>query len=603
MTPMKSSCAVQVELIAQRREARRLRALQEKASLQEERKKSAAVGSTIDDVRFSRMVELERRSMMESVESSSSDDDDVNATDVSTSAPRVAVMVRKRPLFDREATRGKQIDVITSLPRRGRLVVHEPKTTVDCSKRVESSVFEFDESFGEDATNDDVYARAVAPLVRLCLTGAEEGANATCFAYGQTGSGKTHTMSACYEQTARDLAVGCEENGLSMKVSFYDIYGGKCYDLLSNRAPCQALEDARGRTKILGLQEVTALNADEVLSLVERGMRCRKTSRTDGNATSSRSHAVFQVTLKSKLPKEEGIKRTPARLALVDLAGSERGADRGKLVDQRIRQEGAEINKSLLALKECIRALSVGNGVNGGAGGGALAAEPSFVGEQRVPFRGSKLTQVLRDAFIGKNSRTVLLAHVSPGHGHAEHTLNTLRYAIRLKDGVDGNVQKPTPPKSAARPQSPGSPLMSADPVSSPSSGESGDEYTHSPRAVDPERVKEAMDAHVRAADAVGRAGECLMARHLELADVAEEERSLLCDATSRAARVTKGKGSIDILEHYDYCDALEELLERRTAMEEGLKGAIEALRRAQADQMAASADLDWVEGRGDGDR
>jgi hypothetical protein len=120
---------------------------------------------------------------------------------------------------------------------------------------------------------------------------------------------------------------------------------------------------------------------------------------------------------------------------------------------------------------------------------------------------------------------------------------------------------------------------------------------------VDPERVKEAMDAHARAADAVGRAGECLMARHLELADVAEEERSLLCDATSRAARVTKGKGSIDILEHYDYCDALEELLERRTAMEEGLKGAIEALRRAQADQMAASADLDWVEGRGDGDR
>ena len=153
---MESWCAVRVELFAKGREVRRLRALQEKASLQEERKKSAAVGSTIDDVRFSRMVELERRSMMESVESSSSDDDDVNATDVSTSAPRVAVMVRKRPLFDREATRGKQIDVITSLPRRGRLVVHEPKTTVDCSKRVESSVFEFDESFGEDATNDDV---------------------------------------------------------------------------------------------------------------------------------------------------------------------------------------------------------------------------------------------------------------------------------------------------------------------------------------------------------------------------------------------------------------------------------------------------------------
>ena len=268
MTPMKSSCAVQVELIAQRREARRLRALQEKASLQEERKQSAAQSMTLDDVRFSRMVAAERATLLESVSPSSSDDDDTDATDASTSAPRVAVMVRKRPLFERETTRGKQVDVVTALPM-GRLAVHEPKTSVDCSKRVESSVFEFDDSFGEDATNDDVYVRAVAPLVRLCISGAEEGANATCFAYGQTGSGKTHTMSACYEQTARDLAAGCEENGLSMKVSFYDIYGGKCYDLLSDRAPCQALEDARGRTKIVGLREVTALDASEVLSLVD----------------------------------------------------------------------------------------------------------------------------------------------------------------------------------------------------------------------------------------------------------------------------------------------------------------------------------------------
>ena len=309
----------------------------------------------------------------------------------------------------------------------------------------------------------------------------------------------------------------------------------------------------------------------------------------------------------------------PSRLARVDLAGSERGADRGKVVDERIRREGAEINKSLLALKECIRALSVGCGVNGGKDGGALAAEPSFVGEQRVPFRGSKLTQVLRDAFIGKNSKTVLLAHVSPGHGHAEHTLNTLRYAIRLKDGSDGT----TPPVGAkpaspcARPRSPGSPLAVADPTSSPSSGDSGDDEdadgkatgSEHPRSspslpsIDPARLREAMDAHAGAAAAVARAGEALMARHLELADVAEEERALLSDATSRASRVTKGKGDIDILEHYDYCDALDDLLERRAGMEEGLRAAVATLRRAQADEMAASADLDWVEGRLDGDR
>ena len=81
MTPMKSSCAVQVELIAQRREARRLRALQEKASLQEERKQSAAQSMTLDDVRFSRMVAAERATLLESVSPSSSDDDDTDATD------------------------------------------------------------------------------------------------------------------------------------------------------------------------------------------------------------------------------------------------------------------------------------------------------------------------------------------------------------------------------------------------------------------------------------------------------------------------------------------------------------------------------------------
>ena len=116
-----------------------------------------------------------------------------------------------------------------------------------------------------------------------------------------------------------------------------------------------------------------------------------------------------------------------ARLSLVDLAGSERGADRGKAVSERIRREGAEINTSLLALKECIRALSAEKSEKS-------AEPPPGDASARVPFRGSKLTTVLRDAFVGKRSRTVLLAHISPGHDSAEHTVNTLRYATRLKD-------------------------------------------------------------------------------------------------------------------------------------------------------------------------
>ena len=103
------------------------------------------------------------------------------------------------------------------------------------------------------------------------------------------------------------------------------------------------------------------------------------------------------------------------RLSFIDLAGSERGADTFDN-DRQTRLEGAEINKSLLALKECIRAL------DGGAG--------------HVPFRGSKLTEVLRDSFVGEQARTVMIANISPSSSSVEHTLNTLRYADRVKGAL-----------------------------------------------------------------------------------------------------------------------------------------------------------------------
>ena len=208
-----------------------------------------------------------------------------------------------------------------------------------------------------------MYASAVAPLVRLCLGGG--GANATCFAYGQTGSGKTHTMTSCYLQVAEGLVAGAEKAGLGVWASFYDIYAGKCFDLLSNRKPLQALEDARGQVRLVGLKETRATSADEVLTLVEQGVACRKTSKTDSNNASSRSHSIFQMVLRPVtadaaaaatadglvapapgpggfLGDQSSSAACWAKLSLVDLAGSERGADRGKLVDQKIRQEAGE---------------------------------------------------------------------------------------------------------------------------------------------------------------------------------------------------------------------------------------------------------------------
>lgn len=124
------------------------------------------------------------------------------------------------------------------------------------------------------------------------------------------------------------------------------------------------------------------------------------------NDNSSRSHAVMQITLRNEKGKKHG------KLSFIDLAGSERGSD-VKNTNKKTRVDGAEINKSLLALKECIRALDLA--------------------KKHLPFRGSKLTLVLKDSFIGK-CQTVMIGNISPAIDSCENTLNTLRYADRVKE-------------------------------------------------------------------------------------------------------------------------------------------------------------------------
>ncbi|XP_049650174.1 kinesin-like protein KIF2A [Accipiter gentilis] len=137
-----------------------------------------------------------------------------------------------------------------------------------------------------------------------------------------------------------------------------------------------------------------------------QSINCRTSGQTSANAHSSRSHAVFQIILRRK-------GKLHGKFSLIDLAGNERGADTFS-ADRQTRLESAEINKSLLALKECIRALGLK--------------------KPHTPFRASKLTQVLRDSFIRENSRTCMIATVSPGMASCENTLNTLRYANRVKE-------------------------------------------------------------------------------------------------------------------------------------------------------------------------
>lgn len=331
----------------------------------------------------------------------------------------ICVCVRKRPLNLKELN-NKEIDVIT-IPNKQNVVVHEPKLKVDLTKYLENQNFRFDYAFDENVDNAIVYRYAAKPLVE-CLF---EKGMATCFAYGQTGSGKTHTMggefhgkgqqnysNGIYVLAARDvfrlLNTKYRTEELYVECAFFEIYGGKVYDLLNKRQKLRVLEDHRGKIQIVGLKSEVVTNVDEVLNILQNGNIMRVSGQTSANQHSSRSHAVFQIILKKK-----HIKRLYGKFSLIDLAGNERGADT-RFSDRITRMEGAEINKSLLALKECIRALG-------------------RKGTHR-PFRTSKLTQILKDSFIGDQSRTCMIIMISPGMQSCEHTLNTLRYGDRVKE-------------------------------------------------------------------------------------------------------------------------------------------------------------------------
>ncbi|CAO2580479.1 Kinesin-like protein KIF24 [Lemmus lemmus] len=182
------------------------------------------------------------------------------------------------------------------------------------------------------------------------------------------------------------------------------------------KRPLGVREVRRGEVNIITVEDKETLLVHEkkeavdltqyILQVILKGSKERSTGATGVNADSSRSHAIIQIQIK------DSAKRTFGRISFIDLAGSERAAD-ARDSDRQTKMEGAEINQSLLALKECIRALDQEH--------------------THTPFRQSKLTQVLKDSFIG-NAKTCMIANISPSHIATEHTLNTLRYADRVKE-------------------------------------------------------------------------------------------------------------------------------------------------------------------------
>ncbi|KAJ0400196.1 hypothetical protein P43SY_009513 [Pythium insidiosum] len=310
-------------------------------------------------------------------------------------------------------------------------------------RRSREKRYAFDYVFTPEDGQQTVYHHTTKFLIH----GVLNGFNATVFAYGCTGAGKTYTMLGTpdepgimaltlddlFQSIARVHADVQASVAYRVTVSFLEVYNENIRDLLvaPSAQPVEYLdlrEDPMKGPVVAGISEVEACNAQDVMKLLRRGNKHRSQEATAANAVSSRSHAVLQVLVeqRDKDSTNDGFGVDPDRggtmtstvkygkLSLVDLAGSERAAvtqNRG----QRLI-EGANINRSLLALGNCINALS------------EKGATGTF-----VPYRDSKLTRLLKDS-LGGNCRTVMIANVSPAATSLEETLNTLKYANRAKN-------------------------------------------------------------------------------------------------------------------------------------------------------------------------
>ncbi|KAF8985595.1 kinesin-like protein Klp5 [Entomortierella lignicola] len=298
---------------------------------------------------------------------------------------------------------------------------------VQAYRRFKDMRYAFDRVFHEDSQQQEVFENTTRHLI----DGVLNGYNGTLFAYGATGCGKTHTISGTPEKpgiiflTMQELyeRIKEQENEKTIEVtlSYLEVYNETIRDLLAKPSsenakpiPLRLREDSSNRITIAGLSEHHPSGMDALMKLIFMGNENRTMSPTEANATSSRSHAVLQINICQRL-KTADISEdfTVATLSLIDLAGSERASATKNRGARMI--EGANINKSLLALGNCINAL--------------CENKP----KSHIPYRDSKLTRLLKFS-LGGNCKTVMIACVSPSNQHYEETHNTLRYANRAKN-------------------------------------------------------------------------------------------------------------------------------------------------------------------------
>ncbi|XP_075405950.1 kinesin-like protein KIF27 isoform X2 [Tenrec ecaudatus] len=335
----------------------------------------------------------------------------------------VKVAVRIRPLLCKEVLHNHQV-CVRVIPNTQQIIIGRDR------------VFTFDYVFGKCSTQDEVYNTCIKPLVLSLI----EGYNATVFAYGQTGSGKTYTIGGGHiasvvegqkgiiPRAIQEIFQNISENpniDFNIKVSYIEVYKEELRDLLELEPSLKDLhirEDEKGNTVIAGAKECPVENADEVMSLLEMGNAARHTGSTQMNEHSSRSHAIFTISIcqveKNMEVAEDRLWQSPRHIVskfhFVDLAGSERVTKTGN-TGERFK-ESIQINSGLLALGNVISALG----------------DPRRK-SSHIPYRDAKITRLLKDS-LGGSAKTVMITCVSPSSSDFDESLNSLKYANRARN-------------------------------------------------------------------------------------------------------------------------------------------------------------------------
>ena len=333
----------------------------------------------------------------------------------------VGVAVRVRPLNKTEKELNSPVCIVVDSKER-KIITSKDKS------------FTFDQVFDMSSKQVEIFESSTKDLV----LGVFAGYNATVLAYGQTGSGKTYTMGSAQVSDIKEEEIGIIPRVISMlfeevekrksatefiiKASFLEIYNEEIKDLLdpkSNTDKSITIKEIKGNIVCLGLHEEKVVNSEELFSCLEKGTVRRIVQKTKMNEFSSRSHAIFsimieQTSIDPQPEVTEGQEYVMAKFHFVDLAGSER-VKRTEAEGDVLRQ-GISINLGLLSLGKVISALT-----------------DDSQKRAHVPYRDSKLTRILQDS-LGGNSRTYMIACISPAEVNEEETLSTLRYASRARN-------------------------------------------------------------------------------------------------------------------------------------------------------------------------